>query len=197
MLSERRVRPGKRSIALSQQIVATPSASRASAAVSSSPRRPPAIRTVTRQGSELADTPSDRWLSAFVRAFPYLLLEYCLVVGVCEWNTRGALIIAMVLGSICAGLLVFPSSLTTFFAPRQITYIEMIIGKRQDVLISLVSAAGSMGLWWIWRTQQLMVFSWLAVAGIIGALVLLYRAHYRAPHPLYPLTPPYSRNAHT
>jgi hypothetical protein len=135
--------------------------------------------------SQISSTKSpssfERAVSAFTRGFPYALAEYCLFL-LAAYAGAVLAIIAGALVAVLAGVdMLLQGQVLAQLPADWLREAENILGRRRDVLVSLGLAGLGLILWAIWNLSGGMIFSWLSICALIGALVLLLYAQWGVP----------------
>lgn|GEM_PF-5800274 len=121
---------------------------------------------------------AERLVSAFTRAFPYALLEYCLFLLVVYAGTAVALAVGTLLIVLIGVNAATHGKLIALIPATILHEVDDLLGVRQDILNSLAVLGGGLLLWALWSLTTAHLFSWLSIAALVGALVTVLYAQY-------------------
>jgi hypothetical protein len=121
-------------------------------------------------------SPIERWVSAFTRGFPYVLTEYCLFLLAIYAGWPVALSVGAVLIILIATDRLMHGKVLALLPASVLHEAEALLGRRDDVLISLGISGVGLLCWALWHIAGIMLFSWLSIVALLVALYLLFYA---------------------
>ena len=121
-------------------------------------------------------------VSAFTKAFPYMLIEYCLLILVIEANVTLAFIIGILLTAIGIVYWQRPNVIDALLSSQQWQSVSDWIGDRSNVAKSIGLAGAAMLAWTLWNSTSVAIFSVLSLLLLLGGLLMLLLAQLQA-HP--------------
>jgi hypothetical protein len=126
-------------------------------------------------------SPFERAVSAFTRGFPYALAEYCLFLLAAYAGAALAIVAGAVVAVLAGADVLLRGQVLALLPAGWLREAENLLGQRQNVVVSLGVAGLGLILWAVWNLSSVMVFSWLSIFALLGALFLLLYAQWGVP----------------
>jgi hypothetical protein len=127
-------------------------------------------------------TPLMAWANAFSRGLPYALLEYCIFLGLVEWNVvatiiAGILLMIVALAVAPSAVALLPDVVRERIAQARDT-IKPYAGDFKEISRSALLLGAALLVWTTFHASNAGILSLLSIVVLLAAFFFAFRAQY-------------------